>query len=107
MNRKPEKLGTWALLIALGPIVVLAIVFLIYLIATYTLTAGPGFLALFGIIILPFILLLLFAIDCGALIIGIAGIFEKNGNKNAAFLGIILSVTPIALFIALFVNTNR
>lgn len=47
--------------------------------------AGPGFGALFGIVVLPLVLLLLFIVDCIALIIGIAGIFEKNGNKVPAF----------------------
>ena len=68
------------------------------------LVAGPGFGALFGMIILPHVLLLLFAVDCVALIIGIAGIFEKNGNKNPAIFGIILSAAPIALLATFFVN---
>ena len=98
------KLGVLSLRISLIPIVISLIVFLVYLIAAYVLMAGPGFGALFGIIFLPLILLLLFVIDCVALIIGIAGIFEKNGNKIPAFVGIILSVAPISLLVTFFVN---
>ena len=97
-------LGVLSLRISLIPIVISLIVFLVYLIAAYVLMAGPGFGALFGIVFLPLVLLLLFAIDCVALIIGIAGIFEKNGNKIPAFLGIILSVAPIALLATFFMN---
>ena len=98
------KLGVLSLRISLIPIVISLIVFLVYLIAAYVLMAGPGFGALFGIVFLPFVLLLLFVIDCVALIIGIAGIFKKNGNKIPAFLGIILSAAPIALLANLFIN---
>ena len=98
------KLGVLSLRISLIPIVISLIVFLVYLIAAYVLMAGPGFGALFGIIFLPLILLLLFVIDCVALIIGIAGIFEKNGNKIPAFVGIILTAEPIALLVTFFVN---
>ena len=98
------KLGVLSVLIALGPIVISVIVFLAYLLAAYVLKAGPGFGALFGIIFLPLVLLLLFVIDCVALIIGIAGIFEKNSNKISAFLGIILSAAPIALLATYFIN---
>ena len=104
MERKKGKLGLLSLLIALIPIVIAAIIFLALSIA-FALDAGPGFGALFGIIILPFILLAAFAIDCAALLIGIAGMFEKSGNKIAAFFGIILSVATIALFIYLFTNS--
>ena len=99
-----KKLGVWSLLIAMIPIAILVIVFLTYLLAAYVLMAGPGFGALFGIIFLPFLLLLVFAIDCVALIIGMAGIFEKNGNKASAFLGIILSLVPITLLVTFYVN---
>ncbi len=98
------KLGVLSLLISLIPIVISLIVFLVYLIAAYVLMAGPGFGALFGIIFLPLLLILLFVIDCVALIIGIAGIFDKNGNKIPAFFGIILSAAPIALLVNFFVN---
>jgi len=93
------KLGVLSLRISLIPIVISLIVFLVYLIAAYVLMAGPGFGALFGIIFHPLILFLLFVVDCVALIIGIAGIFEKNGNKITAFVGIILSAAPIALMV--------
>ena len=99
MEKKTTTLGTLSLLIALAPVVILASVLLIISIA-FALNAGPGFGALFGIIILPFILLIVLAIDCAALIMGIAGIFQKNGNKMAAFFGIILSFMPITLFVA-------
>ena len=99
------KLGVLSLRISLIPIVISLIVFLVYLIAAYVLMAGPGFGALFGIVFLPLVLLLLFAIDCVALIIGIAGIFERNGDKITAFLGVTLSMVPFALFIALFINS--
>ena len=98
------KLGVLSLRISLIPIVISLIVFLVYFIAAYVLMTGPGFGALFGIIFLPLILLLLFVIDCVALIIGIAGIFEKNGNKIPAFVGIILTAAPIALLVTFFVN---
>ena len=98
------KLEVLSLRISLIPIVISLIAFLVYLIAAYVLMAGPGFGALFGIIFLPLILLLLFVIDCVGLIIGIAGIFEKNGNKVSAFVGIILSAAPIALLVTFFVN---
>ena len=98
------KLGILSLRISLIPIVISLIVFLVYLIAFYVLMAGPGFGALFGIVFLPLVLLLLFIIDCVALIIGIAGIFEKNGSKNPAFFRIILSAAPIALLVTFFVN---
>ena len=98
------KLGVLSLRISLIPIVISLIVFLVYLIAAYALMAGPGFGALFGIIFLPLVLLLLFVVDCVALIIGIAGILEKNSNKIAAFLGIILSAAPIALLVTFFFN---
>ena len=104
MKRKPGKFGAWSLLIALIPIIVLAIISLVYYIAAFVLMAGPGFGALFGIILLPLVLLLVFAIDCVALIIGIIEIFEKKSNKIAAFSGIILSVAPITLLVALFIN---
>lgn len=104
MERDQGKLGVLSLLIALVPIFISAIVLLVLSIA-FALEAGPGFGALFGIIILPIILLLVLAIDCVALMIGIAGIFEKNGNKLAAFFGITLSVAPIVLFITLFINS--
>ena len=68
------------------------------------LRAGPGIGALFGIIFLPLVLLLLFVLDCVALIIAIAGIFEKNGNSIPAFFGIILSAAPIALLVSFFIN---
>ena len=104
MKRQPLNLGTLSLLIALVPIGISVIVLVILSIA-FALNAGPGFGALFGIIILPFILLLAFAIDCVALMMGIAGIIQKNGNKMAAFFGIILSVAPIALFTTLLINS--
>lgn len=103
MEGKIAKLGTLSLLTALAPIAILAFVLLIISIA-FALKAGHGFGALFGIIILPFILLIVFAIDCAALVMGIAGIFEKNGNKMAAFFGITLSLVPIILLVAFHFN---
>ena len=104
MKRKPGKFGAWSLLIALIPIIILAIISLVYYIAAFVLMAGPGFGALFGIIILPFILLIVLTIDRSALIMGITGIFQKNGNKMAAFFGIILSLVPINLLVSFYLN---
>ena len=104
MEKNSWKLGTFSLLIALAPVVILAFVVLFLFVAD-ALNAGPGFAGLFGIVILPFILLLVLAIDCAALMMGIAGIFQKNGNKMAAFFGIILSVAPITLCAILFNNS--
>ena len=104
MEKNSWKLGTFSLLIALAPVVILTFVILFLFVAD-ALNAGPSFAGLFGIVILPFILLLVLAIDCAALMMGIAGIFQKNGNKMAAFIGIILSVAPIALFTTLFINS--
>ena len=87
------KLGVLSFRISLIPIVISLIVFLVYLISVYVLMVGPGFGALFGIIFLPLVLLLLFVIDCVALIIGIAGIFEKNGKKIPRFWNNIVSST--------------
>ena len=98
------KLGVLSLRISLIPIVIAFIVFLVYFIAPYVLMAGPGFGALFGIIFLPLVLLLLFVIDCVALVIGIAGFFEKNADKISAVCGIILLTVPIALLVTFFVN---
>ena len=103
MGRKIAKLGTLSLLIALVPIAILAFAALILSIA-FALNAEPGFGALFGIIILPFILIIVLAIDCAALIMGIAGIFQKNGNKMAASSGIILSLVPITLLVTAYFN---
>ena len=102
MEDRLSKLGFLSLLIALTPLAILAFVLLFISIA-FALT-GHGFGALFGMIILPFILLIIFAIDCTALIMGIAGIFQKNGNKMAALSGIILSLAPIILLVAFHFN---
>ena len=104
MKRQPVKLCTISLLIALAPIGISVFV-LVALSIAFALNAGPGSGALFGISILPFILLLVFAIDCAAHMIGIAGIIQKNGNKVAALIGVILSMTPIALLVALFIKS--
>ena len=103
MGKKVAKLGALSLLTALVPVVILAFVLLILSIAI-ALRAGPGFGALFGIIILPFILLVVLAIDCAALIMSIAGIFQKNGNKMATSFGIILSFVPITLLVAIYMH---
>ena len=103
MEDRLSKLGFLSLLIALAPIAILAFAALILSIA-FALKAGPGFGALFGIIILPFMLIIVLAIDCAALIMGIAGIFQKNGNKMAASSGIILSLVPITLLVTAYFN---
>ena len=103
MEKNSWKLGTFSLVIALAPVVILALVVLFLFVAD-ALNAGPGFAGMFGIVILPFILLLVLAIDCVALMMGIAGIFQKKGNKMAAFVGIILSIVPITLLVVFYIN---